>query len=140
MSEFERKKKESYDRAKSLIIDRIKGIARKQRDAEANEIKTKISSFETELAALEKEHKSRVLALREKDQGVVSKETDREFKTFAQKRTLISEKLSSLNRQLEDNQSPEYLLSLERQIYAKEEMKARQLYKESKKENKKNEK
>ena len=140
IKKIERKKKESYDRAKSLIIDRIKGIARKQRDAEANEIKAKISSFETELAALEKEHKSRVLALREKDQGVVSKETDREFKTFAQKRTVISEKLSSLNRQLEDNQSPEYLLSLERQIYAKEEMKARQLYKESKKENKKNEK
>ena len=76
---IERKKKESYDRAKSLIVDRIKAIARKQRDAEATEIKAKISSFETELAALEKEHKTRVLALREKDQGVVSKETDKEF-------------------------------------------------------------
>ena len=137
---IERKKKESYDRAKSLIIDRIKGIARKQRDAEANEIKAKISNFETELASLEKEHKAKVLALREKDQGVVSKETDKAFKSFAQKRTVISEKLSSLNRQLEEKQSPEYLLSLEREIYAKEEMKARQLLKESKKENKKNEK
>ena len=74
--------------------------------------------------------------LREKDKGQVSKETDREFKLFAQKRTVIAEKIDSLNKQIEQINSPEYLLNLERKVYAQEEMKQKELSKISKQLNK----
>ncbi len=142
IKKIEKKRKESYDRKSSLDVDLIKRKARNQRDAEVAEIKKTAEKFENELASLETAHKRRVVELREKDKGKVSKETDKEFKQFAQKRTVIAEKLDSLNKQIENVKSPEYLLNLERKIYAQEEAKRKELAKISKKSNKtyKNEK
>ena len=92
------------------------------------------------MVELDKIHKQKVLNLREKDKGQVSKETDREFKLFAQKRTVIAEKIDSLNKQIEQINSPEYLLNLERKVYAQEEMKQKELSKISKQLNKEKEK
>lgn len=55
---------------------------------------------------------------------------------FAQKRTVIAEKIDSLNKQIEQINSPEYLLNLERKVYAQEEMKQKELSKISKQLNK----
>ena len=137
IKKIERKRTESYDRKTSLNVDVIKAKAEKQRDAELEEVKVNITRFQTELDNLEKLHKQKVLNLREKDKGKVSKETDREFKLFAQKRTVIVEKIDSLNKQIEQIKSPEYLLSLQRKVYAQEEMKQKELAKVSKKLNKK---
>lgn len=136
IKKIEKKRKETYDRKSSLNVDIIKTKARKQRDAEVEEIKANIKKFQNELDNLEKLHKQKVLNLREKDKGSVSKETDKEFKVFAQKRTVIAEKIDSLNKQIEDIKSPEYLLNLERKVYAQEEMKQKELQKLSKKMNK----
>lgn len=136
LKKIERKKKASYDRKESLNIDAIKIKAKQQRDAEIAEIKNTITKFQTELDNLEKVHKQKILNLREKDKGHVSKETDREFKLFAQKRTVIVEKIDSLNKQIEQHNSPEYLLSLERKVYLQEENKQKELQKLSKKLNK----
>lgn len=136
IKKIERKRKESYDRKESLHVDAIKIKARKQRDSEIEEVKKDIEKFQTELDKIEKEHKQKVLTLREKDKGTVSKETDREFKQFAKKRTVIAEKIDSLNKQIEDINSPDYLLNLERKIYAQDEMKQKELSKVSKKSNK----
>ena len=89
-----------------------------------------------ELGNLEQEHKQKVVDLRKQDKGEVSKTTDKEFKHFAQKRTVIAERIDSLNKQIEQMNSPEYLLNLERKLFAQEEMKQKELYKASKKLNK----
>ena len=140
IKKVERKKKETYDRKSSLNVDAIKLKARKQRDEEILEVKSTIDKFQKELDNLEQLHKQKVLNLREKDKGQVSKETDKEFKVFAQKRTVIVEKIDSLNKQIENLSTPEYLLSLERKVAAKEEMKQKELAKVSKKINKEKEK
>ena len=136
IKKIERKRKETYDRKSSLNVDAVKTKAKKQRDAEILEVKSTIDKFQKELDNLEKLHKQKVLSLREKDKGQVSKETDKEFKVFAQKRTVIVEKIDSLNKQIENINSPEYLLSLERKVYAQEEMKQKELAKLSKRLNK----
>lgn len=140
LKKIEKKRKETYDRKSSLDVDLIKRKARAQRNAEVAEIKANADKFQKELDNLEKTHKQRVIELRSKDKGKVSKETDKEFKQFAQKRTVIAEKLASLNKQIETLNSPDYLLSLERKIYAQEEAKKRELAKVSKKQNKTEEK
>ena len=139
LKKIERKRKESYDRKSSLDVDVIKRKAKEQRDAQIAEVKDTASKFEKELENLEKTHKQRVVELRSKDKGKVSKETDREFKQFAQKRTVIAEKLTSLNKQIEEMQTPEYLLNLERKVYAQEEAKRKELAKLSKNSSKNNE-
>ncbi len=136
IKKIEVKKKESYDRKDSLHIQTIKRKAEKERDAQVAQIKKTIDKFQKELDGLEAEHKQKVVALREKDQGKVSKDTDREFKRFAQKRTVIAEKIDSLNKQIDDMHSPEFLLNLERKFYVQEEAKQRELEKASKKINK----
>ncbi len=132
---IEKKRKESYDRKESLNVDIIKQKARAAKEEDIAQINDQIEKFESELSKLEKAHKEKVIALREKDQGKISKETDREFKIFAQKRTVIAEKIDSLKKQLEDANSPEYLLSLERKIYSQDEAKRREMYRSSKKAN-----
>lgn len=140
IKKIEKKRKETYDRKQSLNIDVIKQKAKKQRDAEVVEVKETIAKFEKELQNLETAHKQKVLSLRTKDKGRVSKETDKEFKLFAQKRTVIAEKIEALNKQVESLSSAEHLLSLERKIYTQEEMKQKELMKVSKKLNKEQEK
>lgn len=130
---IEKKRKESYDRKSSLNIDHIKQKAKKLRDDEVKELQTTINKFQKELDSLEAEHKQKVLALRDKDKNEMSKETDKEFKLFAKKRTVIAEKLDNLNKQLDDVKSPEHLLSLERKVYLEDEYKRKELEKASKK-------
>lgn len=127
---------ESYNRKDSLNVDAIKQKASEQREAEIKKQKETIDKFQKELEKMETEHKEKVIALRQSDKGKVSKETDKEFKHFAQKRTVLAEKLESLNRELEEIKSPEHLLSLERKIYAQEESKRRELERRTKKQNK----
>ncbi len=136
IKKIEKKRKESYDRKSSLNMDVIKNKARKQKDEEIAKTKENLAKFEKELESLEKAHKQKVLEQRLKDQGKVSKETDKEFKLFAQKRTVVAEKIESLKKKLEELNSPEYLLNLERKVYAQDEQKKRELIRESKKLNK----
>ena len=63
---------------------------------------------------------------------VKGKSTEKEFKLFAQKRSVLSEKIDVLKHQLENVKSPEYLLSLERKKFLENEAKQKQLDKESK--------
>ncbi len=138
VKKVEKKRKETYDRKQSLNVDTVKLKARQERDKEVAEIQSTIDKFQAELNNLEKEHKQKVITLREKDKGKVSKETDREFKQYAQKHTVIVERIESLNKQVADMKTPEYLLSLERKVFAQEEMKQKELAKASKILNKEN--
>ncbi len=136
IKKIEKKRKETYDRKGSLNIDAIKLAARKERDAEVEKVNKEIERFETELQKLETEHKQKVINMRAADKGKVSKSTDKEFKNFAQRRTVIAERIEVLKKQTEELQTPEHLLSLERKLYAQEDLKQRELQKASEKLNK----
>ncbi len=140
IKKIEKKRKETYDRKDSINIDSIKLKAQQERDKNIQEIQETVNKFKAELNSLEKTHKQRILQMREKDKGKVSKETDKEFKQYASKHTVISERIDSLNKQIDEMKTPEYLLSLERKVYAQEEMKQRELAKASKEMNKEKEK
>jgi len=140
LKKIEKKRTESYDRKSSLNIDRIKSQAKKQRDEEVSTVEKTLNTFESELERLEIKHKQKVVELRAKDKGKVSKETDKEFKSFAQKRAVVAEKVESLKKQIEDLKSAEHLLAIERKLFAQEEMKRKELLKASKQANKINKK
>ncbi len=140
IGKIEKKRKETYDRKGSIKIDVIKKAAKEEQNKEIAAKTEEIAKFEAELERIEKEHKQKVVSLRAKDKGKVSKSTDKEFKIFAQKRTVIAEKIESLKKQKEELATPEHLLSLERKFYAQEEMKQRELEKASAKINKEREK
>lgn len=140
IKKIEKKRKESYDRKSSLEVDVVKAKAKTERDAEVVEIQKNVDRFQKELDRLETTHKEKIVGLRLQDKDEVSKQTDREFKDFARKRTAVAEKIDSLKKQIETVQSPEYLLELERRIYAQEIARKRQIEKASKKQNAKAEK
>ena len=136
---METKRQETYDRKGSIHHDTIRKEAEEEKAKQASELENNIQKFENELASLEKEHKEKVVALRKEENKEVSKSTEKEFKLFAQKRAVITEKIDILKHQLENVNSPEYLLSLERKKYLEHDAKEKQLNKTKKKKAEKNE-
>ena len=132
IKKIETKRKETYDRKGTIHRDTIRKEAEEERTKEASELEATIKKFESELEALEKEHREKVVELRKEDNKEVSKSTEKEFKLFAQKRTVISEKIDVLTHQLENIKSPEYLLSLERKKYLQAENRQKELNKKRK--------
>ena len=96
--------------------------------------------MQAELDRLEKEHKQKVVALREQDKDKVSKTTDKEFKDFAKKSTVLSERIESLKTQIENIKSPDYLLGLERKLASQDEAQKRAYKKQAKLNEKQNNK
>ena len=139
IKKIETKRKETYDRKGSLHKDAIRQEAEQERAKEVEELEKDIKKFEAELENIENEHKDKVVKLRKDENKVVSKSTEKEFKLFAQKRNVLTEKIDILKHQLENVKSPEYLLSLERKKFMENEAKQKQLEKESKLSNKKKE-
>ena len=133
IKKIEIKRKESYDRRASLEINVLKKRAEEEQKKQAKDAETDIKKLKEELNRLEKEHKAKVVELRENDKDKMSKTTDKEFKDFAKKRTVLAEKIDELNKKVEDIKSPEYLLSLERKLYAQDQEEKKALKKASKK-------
>ena len=137
IKKIETKRKETYDRKGTIHRDVVRKEAEEERNKEISELEANIQKFENELNALEKEHKEKVVSLRKEDKSEISKTTEKEFKLFAQKRSIISEKIEVLKHQLENIKSPEHLLSLERKKYLEAESKQKALRKETKNKDKK---
>ncbi len=140
VKKIEKKRKESYDRDESLNLDNIKQRAKKEQDEEKSKLQSELEKFKTELDALEKTHKAQVLELREKDVDKISKETEKEFKNFAKRSTVLTEKIENLNKQIAEVDSAEHLIDIERTIYAKDEAEKRKFKKEAKENSKKDSK
>lgn len=140
VKKIEVKRKESYDRRSSLELDALKKRAEKEQKAEAAKVQENLDKLQAELDRLEKEHKQKVVALREQDKDKVSKTTDKEFKDFAKKSTVLSEKIASLKAQIENINSPDYLLKLERKLASQDEAQKREYKKQAKLKDKENNK
>ena len=112
----EKKEKGAYDREQSLHQDVLANEAKEIRDAEVSATKSHIAELEAQIAEIEEENKQSAAKARE--EGKVTKEVQRKFKAYVQKRTKLQKNIEELNEYLTSIQSPDYLLTIEKRILA----------------------
>lgn len=111
-----KKSKESYDRKETLDKNVIKNEALKIRDKEAADLEKQIESLKSDLANLDQAHKEFINESREKNNGKITKDIERQFKAYSSKRSKLTEKLQASNEHLKTVNSPEYLMTLEKKV------------------------
>lgn len=140
IKKIEKIKQESYDRKISLNTEAILSQASKERDDEVEAIKKNISTMEEQKLLLEEEHKQVIKDARLNSKGKITKDTEKEFKTYANKLSRLQQKIDILKEQLAKVQTHEYLISIERRIASEETKRQKDLIKASENERKTNDK
>ena len=116
---FERKDKSSYDRTKTVDREFVRMEAERRKTEELNVLKTDLESLKTEIEELEKSHKEYLTSQREskKNKGLsTDKEAEKAFKSYASKHTKLQESIDSINTKINDVESPEYVVKLQKKI------------------------
>lgn len=132
IKKIEKIRKESYDKF-DLNRDLVLAKAQAERDEDASEIREQIKAIVKQRELLEEEHKEAVKEAREKSaNGKISKDTEREFKAYANKISRLNEKEEILKEQLDTTMSADYLISIEKRIASEEEKAIKELNKEAK--------
>lgn len=108
--------KDKYDREQSLLQDVLTNEAKAVRDAEIKATQNHIASLQAEINEIENQNKESALKARE--EGKVTKDVQRKFKIYVQKRTKLQKTIEELNEHLSLIQSPDYLLIIEKRIIA----------------------
>ena len=132
IKKFETKKKSEYDRKVTVNKDEIRRKAKAMQEDEIKETNSAISKLETELEELEKNHKAEVLCERKK--GASGKQIEKKFKSYAQARGKMQEKLTTLKEYKTTLATAEHLMALEKKLEINEEKKLKELKNVSKKE------
>lgn len=144
IKKWEKKKVNEYDRERTLHRDVIRMDAEKRRDAKVKELKTEIAGLEERLSELEQKHQDRLKNKREQRRAGVSKEAEKEFKQYAKIHTALENRVIALNKEIDNMNTPEYLLAVQHKIAiekAKEERMSREkAYQSNKGKNKKSKK
>ena len=86
------------------------------RDAEIKATQNHIASLQAEINEIENQNKESALKARE--EGKVTKDVQRKFKIYVQKRTKLQKTIEELNEHLSLIQSPDHLLIIEKRIIA----------------------
>lgn len=129
IKKIEKIRKESYDK-NDINHDAILVKAQAERDEEAAEIREQIKAAVEQRELLEAEHKETVRKAREKSaNGKISKDTEREFKTYANKIARLTEKEEILKEQLDTTMSAEYLITIEKRLAQAEEKQLKEMEK-----------
>lgn len=131
----EKKAKGDYDREQSLHQDVITNEAKNIRNIEIERVKSHIAELQAQIDELEQENKKIVSKARE--EGKVTKEVERKFKSFAQKRTRLQKNVEEFKEHLAYIESADYLMIVEKRILA-DHKKMEQI--QNKKDKKQNEK
>ena len=126
--------KDKYDREQSLHQDVLANEAKSIRDAEVKLTKDHIADLQSQIAEIENENKQSATKARE--EGKVTKEVQRKFKSYVQKRTKLQKTVEELNEHLALIQTPDYLLTVEKRILADKKRTALINQKKKKAENK----
>lgn len=108
--------KDKYDRELSLHQDILANEAKAVRDAEIKSTQNHIASLQSQINDIENENKQ--TAIKAREEGKVTKEVQRKFKSYIQKRTKLQKTIEELNEHLSFIQSPDYLLIIEKRIIA----------------------
>lgn len=110
---FSKKKAAEYDRKKTLYRDVIRKEAEERRDAELKTLNEEMLSIDTTMKSMEEENKERLVQQRRKK---VDKETERQFKAYATQHTKLQNKKDALINKINQVNSAEYLLTLQKKI------------------------
>lgn len=143
IKKWEKRKINEYDRDKTVHRDVIRMEAEKRRDASVNELKAEIEHINAEKQRIEDVHQEQLKASRTARAKGVSKATEREFKQYAKLHTAMENRIANINKQIENMNTAEYLLSVQHKIMlekAKQERIAKEKAYEQEKQNKKSKK
>ena len=130
--------KSKYDRKISIDQNLVANEAIRRRDEELKSLFEAKESLKLEKQELEQQHKNYVQEARVNDKGKITKDTEKEFKSYAVNLGKIEEKLSILEEQISAVSSPEHLISLEKEVADEEEYRLKQEQKAIKEEIKAN--
>lgn len=137
--------KSKYDRKISIDQNLVVNEAKRRRDEQLNELFNAKKNLIEEKKTLEEQHKFFVQEARLNNKGKITKDTEREFKSYASKMNKIDEKLNILEEQITIVSSPEHLIDIEKDVTSEEEYRLKQerkvkIVKEDDKSNKKEDK
>lgn len=110
----EKKDKGEYNREVSLYQDVLANEAKAIRDEEIKNVNQKIDQINKQIEDMESDNKQTIAKARET--GKVTKEIERKFKSFAQKRTHLQKTIEELNEHLAYINTAEYLMTIEKRI------------------------
>ena len=111
-----KKGKETYDRKTTLDKNVIKTEALKIQTTEIEKLNKDITSIKEEIVNLDQEHKEYIEEARSQNEGRITKDIEKQFKAYSNKRTKLTEKLQETEEHLKTVNSPEYLLYLEKKV------------------------
>lgn len=114
-----KKKQAEYDRNKTLHRDVIRKEAEEKRDEEVKKVKSQIKLLGEQITALEEQNQERLKQNRRRvGNRNIDKSTEKEFKAYAKKHTIMQKNLENLNKSLENMQTDEYLVKLQNKLFA----------------------
>ena len=116
IKKWEKKKVNEYDRERTLARDVIRMDAEKIRDENVKKLNSEINEIKEKLSELEQKHQDRLKNKRSSRREGVSKEAEKEFKQYAKIHTAYENKVASLEREIDNMNTPEYLLSVQHKL------------------------
>ena len=113
IKKWEKKKVNEYDRETTLHRDVIRHEAEQQRQKDIAAVKEQIAEIEKEIEKIEEINKQRIKEQRSK---AITRQTEREFKAYANKHTKLENSISALNEKVATMEQPEYVLAIQKKI------------------------
>ncbi|MEG1751650.1 MAG: hypothetical protein RR140_01300 [Clostridia bacterium] len=122
---WEIKKQNEYDRNKTLYRDVARIEAENLKNQQVKKVKLEIEEIKVAMVELENENAKRLADERKKGNRVVDRSTEKQFKLYASKHTVLVNKLTKLENAVLDMNTDEYLLTLQRKMVAENNKKAK---------------
>lgn len=116
INKWEKRKVNEYDRERTVYRDVVRADAEKLRDSEVKELKLQAEQLKQDILTLEEKHQERLKEKRTNRSAGVSKQAEKEFKSYAKMHTALENKLANINKEIENKNTPEYLLSIQHKI------------------------
>lgn len=135
IKKVEKVRNEEYDRKitidKQVVIDKANQIKKEEQQS----IEEEINKITLEIKALEDKQKENI-ALSRQNSGNITREIEKEFKSYAGKHAKLQDKLNMLNEELENINSAEYMISLQKKITSQITREKKEVLKQAKIESK----
>ena len=104
------------NREKTVHRDVIRAEAEKRRNASVKELGEQIKSYQQEIEKIDEVRNQRLESSRADRSKGVTRAQEKEFKQFARRRTAIENRIVMLNKQIDNMNTAEYLLTVQHQI------------------------
>lgn len=125
IKKWEKKKVNEYDREKTVHRDVIRQEAEKVRNTQVQELESQIKDLESKVSELKEKHQEKVSASRANRHKGVSKEAEKEFKQYAKLSTALENRIIGLQKEINNMNTPEYLLSVQHKLAVEKAKKER---------------